>query len=114
MNFYRGTLKVYDVYKEITIMAHTHFEHPAVTLSVRVAPKVRDQLEELADATGRTKSFLAAEAIESYLNMQMWQLKSLQKTVKKANNNEVKFVDHTKVADWLESWGTEEEQDSPK
>lgn len=45
-------------------MSHSH---PAITLSVRVPPESRDQLEELANATGRSKSFLAADAIECYL-----------------------------------------------
>ena len=47
-------------------MMKTHSEHPAVTLSVRIQPEIREQLEDLADARGRTKSFLAAEAIEYY------------------------------------------------
>lgn len=65
-------------------MAHSHhFTHSAVTLNVRVPPEVRDQLEELADATGRTKSFLAAEAIECYRAMHARQAKSIEKASKR-------------------------------
>ena len=84
---------------------------PAVTLSVRIPPEMRDQLDELSDATGRTKSFLAAEAIESYLAVQAWQVNAIKKAVKKANSKEAKFVDHSKVTDWVNSWGSKDEQD---
>ena len=96
------------------IMSHSHSTHSAVTLSLRVAPDIRDQLEELSDATGRTKSFLAAEAIEYYLTTQEWQIKGIKKAVTKADSKEAKFVSHQKVVDWLNSWGDKEERNPPK
>lgn len=96
-------------------MPHSqHRLHPAVTLSVRVPAEARDQLEELAQATGRTKSFLAAEAIEYYLAAQNWQIKAIEKSVKKADSKKAKFISHQKVSDWLETWGNENEQEPPK
>ena len=96
-------------------MPHSHnHSHPAVTLSVRIPPESRDQLEELASSTGRSKSFLAAEAIEHYLAMHSWQVKAIEKAVKKADSKKAKFIKHEKVADWLNSWGNEKEQEPPK
>ena len=95
-------------------MTHSYSDHPAVTLSIRIPPEMRDELENLADATGRTKSFLAAEAISSYLASQAWQVKAVEDAVKKADSNKTKFIDHHKVVDWLNSWGTKEEQEPPK
>ena len=92
-------------------MAHSN---PAITLSVRIPPEMRDQLEELSDATGRTKSFLAAEAIEGYLAVQAWQVKAIKAAVKKANSKDANLIDHNKVTDWVNSWGSEDEQDNPK
>ena len=37
------------------------------TLTIRLTAEVKDQLGRLADATQRTKSFLAAEAIADYV-----------------------------------------------
>jgi len=37
------------------------------TLSIRVSPEIRERLEKLAVSTRRSKSFLAAEAIEAYV-----------------------------------------------
>jgi len=92
-------------------MNNTSHSCPAVTLSIRISPKVRDQLETLSDATCRTKSFLAAEAIECYLANQSWQTKAIKKSLGKANSGQANFVSHEKVVDWLGSWGTEGEFD---
>lgn len=46
-------------------------------LTVRVAPEVSERLERLARATSRSKSFLAAEAIEEYLAVQEWQVQAI-------------------------------------
>ena len=91
----------------------TH-SNPAVTLSVRIPPGVREQLEELSDATGRTKSFLAAEAIEGYVANQAWQVKAIKKAVKKANNKSTPFIEHNNVMDWVNSWGSEDEREMPR
>src|SRR3990167_9260225 len=91
-----------------------HSSPPAVTLSVRIQSEARDQLDLLANATGRTKSFLAAEAIEYYLSVQAWQVKAIEKSLKKANSKKSKFIGHQEVSDWLNSWGSEEEQEPPK
>ena len=90
------------------------YTNPAVTLSVRIPPKVKDQLEELSDATGRTKSFLAAEAIEGYLMTQAWQIKSIKNSVKKANRKDAKFIDHSQVVEWVSNLGSDEDQGKPQ
>lgn len=46
-------------------------------LTVRVAPEVSERLDRLARATRRSKSFLAAEAIEEYLAVQEWQVQAI-------------------------------------
>ncbi|GAB4224436.1 MAG: hypothetical protein Tsb005_21560 [Gammaproteobacteria bacterium] len=91
-------------------MVHSN---PTVILSVRIPPEIRDQLNELSDATGRTKSFLAAEAIVSYLAVHAWQVKATKKAVKKANSKSAKFTDHNQVTDWVNSWDSDDEQDAP-
>lgn len=94
-------------------MARPHSQ-PAVTLSVRVSSETRHQLGQLSDATGRTKSFLTAEAIEHYLALQAWQVKAISKSLDKANSKKAKFIDHHKVSDWLNSWGNPSEKEPPK
>jgi RHH-type rel operon transcriptional repressor/antitoxin RelB len=98
-------ITVYDVYRG-KVMARSQ---PAVTLSVRISPKIRQQLDRLSGATGRTKSFLAAEAIENYIELQAWQVKAISKSIERANSKKAKFTDHHKVVAWLNSWGTKNE-----
>jgi RHH-type transcriptional regulator, rel operon repressor / antitoxin RelB len=88
--------------------------NPSMTLSVRISLEVCDQLRELCKATGRTKSFLAAEAIETYLTTQAWQVEAIKSAIKKADSKNAKFIEHNKVAEWLKSWGDEDEKEIPK
>lgn len=88
--------------------------NPAVTLSIRIPPEIRNQLEKLSDATGRTKSFLAAEAIENYLATQIWQIKAIEKAIRKADSKNAKFIDHNKIVDWVNSWDSKKEKAMPK
>ena len=52
-------------------------EAPTRTINVRVPASVYDQLEDLAKATARTKSFVTVEALSSYLATQSWQVKEI-------------------------------------
>jgi len=88
--------------------------HPAVTLSLRVSPEIRDQLEGLSDATGRTKSFLAAEAIEGYLAVHAWQVKCIEDAITKVDSKRMKLIPHHQVENWVNSWDSEEEEEPPK
>ncbi len=89
---------------------HSH----TVTLSVSVSQKIQEQLDELSEATGRTRSFLTAEAIENYLSIQAWQVSGIKKAVQKADQKEARFVEHETVEEWLNSWGTSRKKDKPK
>ena len=87
--------------------------NPAVTLSVRVPPEVREQLDQLSDATGRTKSFLASEAIAHYLATQAWQVAETKQALDQANSKNATFTQHAAVTDWVNSWGDDNEQATP-
>lgn len=54
----------------------------AEQFSLRLPKGTKDRLQELADATGRTKAFLAQDAIEKYLELESWQIKSIQDGIK--------------------------------
>ena len=46
----------------------------STTVSVRIDPVIKKRLEKLAKSTGRSRSFLAAEAINEYLDLNEWQV----------------------------------------
>ena len=43
------------------------FHQISTTLSVRVNPALKDKLDQLAHAVGRTRSFIAEEALKRYI-----------------------------------------------
>ena len=55
------------------------------TLTLRVPAEVRNQLDKLAEATHRTKSYLVGEAIRQYLDLEAWQVGEIQQAIKEAD-----------------------------
>jgi RHH-type transcriptional regulator, rel operon repressor / antitoxin RelB len=55
------------------------------TMTLRIDDEVKERLEKLADATQRSKSFLAAEAIRAHVETNEWQISEIRKAVKEAN-----------------------------
>jgi RHH-type transcriptional regulator, rel operon repressor / antitoxin RelB len=57
----------------------------SAVLTLRVDTKTKNKLDKLAEATKRSKSFLAAEAIERYLEVEAWQIKEIKQAIKEAD-----------------------------
>jgi len=55
------------------------------TLTVRLPTHVKARLESLAKSTDRTKSWLAAEAIRSFVEVQEWQVGEITRGVADAD-----------------------------
>ncbi len=67
--------------------------------SIRLPKDIKYQLEKLAQATGRTKAFLALDAIEKYLALESWQISAIQQGIKDVDNGKVVSIDKIK-SDW--------------
>jgi predicted transcriptional regulator len=61
----------------------------AEQFSLRLPKGTKDRLQELADATGRTKAFLAQDAIERYLELESWQIRAIQDGVKAVDDGNI-------------------------
>ena len=57
----------------------------STTLTVRLEEDVKDRLDVLAEATHRSKSFLAAEATRAYVENIEWQVGEIQAALKEAD-----------------------------
>lgn len=55
-----------------------------VSVTARIPAEDKDQLEALANATGRTKGFLISRAIRDYLENHAWQVEETQKAIREA------------------------------
>lgn len=84
------------------------------TLSIRVPDEVAEQLEQLAKSTGRSRSFLALDAIGRYLTQEQWQIQAIETAVKRGDEGSAKYASHEEVDAWLASWGTQDETDAPE
>ena len=58
------------------------------TINVRVPMNVYQQLEDLAKATARTKSFVTLEALSTYLEAQSWQVQEIEAGLVEADRGE--------------------------
>ena len=72
-------------------------------ISARVSAEVADRLSALAQSTHRSKSFLAAQAIEEFLNVQEWHVEAIKKGIAAAERGDVKS--HEQAIAILNTWG---------
>ncbi len=82
-------------------------------MTVRLTPEVREKLDALARDTKRSKSYIASEAIETYVTLNAWQIAHIKAALAE---DEVggPGVAHEDVAEWLQSWGGDHELPRPE
>lgn len=51
----------------------------STTITIRVTPDLKEKLGRLAQDTRRTKSFLAAEALDAYVNRELQIIEGIQR-----------------------------------
>lgn len=74
----------------------------STTLTVRMPADIKERLERLAEATDRSKSRLAAEAIRKYLELEEWQIAEIQAGVREADRGE--FASDEEVQAVFKKW----------
>lgn len=67
-----------------------------VVLTARVEKETGRQVEALATATGRSKSWIASEAIRRYVELESWQVAEVQRAIKEADASD--FASEAEVA----------------
>lgn len=76
------------------------------TVSARLDPETARKLELLVKATARSKSYLVADAIESYVEDQAWQVAAIKEGIKEADKG--KFAPERQVKKIFKKWGVNE------
>ena len=72
-------------------------------VSARVPGDLAQRLETLAQTMHRSKSFLAAQAIEEFVDLQEWQVQAIKEGMAAVERGEV--VSHEQAVAVLKSWG---------
>ncbi len=74
----------------------------STTMTIRLDPTVKDRLDRLAEATHRSKSFLAADAILEYINLNEWQIQEINTAIKEADAGD--FASDADIAALAKKW----------
>jgi RHH-type transcriptional regulator, rel operon repressor / antitoxin RelB len=82
-------------------------------LTIHVSRADLDRLHALACSTQRSEADITSEALAVYLAAQEWQVAAIREGVEAADAGGP-FLEHSAVAAWLESWGTDNELPPPE
>lgn len=74
----------------------------STTMTLRLEDDVKNRLDTLAEATQRSKSYLAAEAIRVYLESNEWQIQEIQSALTEADAGD--FAGEQDVQALTEKW----------
>jgi RHH-type transcriptional regulator, rel operon repressor / antitoxin RelB len=80
--------------------------------SFRIDDALKEKLGSLAEATQRSKSFLAAEAIQRYVEEEAWQVSEIMEGAKQAR--EAGTVPDEEAQAWMTSLGTRKPLPRPR
>ncbi len=83
----------------------------STTLTLRIDSDIKERLESLAKATKRSKSSLAAEGIEAFVELEERQIEGIKRAMASLDRGE--GVAHEEVAAWIASWDSEDELPVP-
>lgn len=75
----------------------------STTMTIRLDPELKDRLDKISGATHRSKSFLAAEAIRDFVEMNEWQVQETKAAITEADNGD--FASDKEVGRVLGKWG---------
>lgn len=78
----------------------------STTMTVRLEDDLKDRLDQLSKATQRSKSFLAAEAIREFIELNEWQVEELKAAVREADAGD--FASDQEIDDVMKRWGAED------
>lgn len=78
----------------------------SATLTIRLDSDLKQKLELLAEAMNRSKSYLAATAIQDFVELNAWQVQEIKAAIAEANRGD--FASDEVVAETFAKWGVSE------
>lgn len=74
----------------------------STTMTIRLEPELKLRLDQLAEATNRSKSFLAAEALREFVELNEWQIAEIKAALKEADEGD--FASDKDVQSTFNKW----------
>lgn len=75
----------------------------STTMTIRLEPELKSRLDKLSATTHRSKSFLAAEAVREFIEVNEWQIEAIEKAVKEADAGD--FASDQEASVIFNKWG---------
>ena len=72
-------------------------------VSIRTSPEMLKQFSALAEATGRSRSFLINQAMREFLERESWQVSAIRQAVREADAGD--FATDEEIAALDAKWG---------
>ena len=77
----------------------------STTMTIRLEQELKQRLDRLAEVTQRSKSFLAAEALRDFVELNEWQLREIKDAIKEADDGD--FASDLAIKKTLGKWGVD-------
>lgn len=78
---------------------------PTITMTIRLEAELKSRLDKLSAATKRSKSFLAAEAVREFVEINEWQVEEIKDALKEADAGD--FSTDQEVRAVFDNWGVD-------
>jgi RHH-type transcriptional regulator, rel operon repressor / antitoxin RelB len=82
-------------------------------MTVRVPKQAVARIEALAAKSGQSTSDLVGEALANYLEYREWKAAAIADAIAASDAGE-EPIEHERMVEWLNSWGTENELPPPQ
>jgi len=79
----------------------------STTMTIRLEPEIKSRLEKLSTAMKRSRSWLAAEAVREFVELNEWQIREIEEAIKEADAGDyASNEDVSRLFDHWDSRGT--------
>src|ERR1700692_5009439 len=86
----------------IQLMYNVHTMPESSVLTLRLDAKLKNQLDRLSKSMNRSRSFVAAQAIQEFVTVNEWQINEIKKGIAEADAGD--FASEKEVQQVLERW----------
>lgn len=83
-------------------MYNVYIMSESSVLTLRLDAKLKTQLDRLSKSMNRSRSFVAAQAIQEYVSVNEWQITEINKAIAAADRGE--FANEKEVEQRLKRW----------
>ena len=60
----------------------------STTMTIRLEEEIKSRLDQLSEATRRSRSYLAAEAVRAYVENNEWQIREIRAALREADEGD--------------------------